>query len=68
MIVDVDELGVDIIRDLRVVFPSLKIVAVSTSPARLTAAKRAGANATVRRAAAKQRLTKVVKRLLQSAG
>jgi hypothetical protein len=67
MVVDVDELGVDVIRDLRIVFPSLKIVAVSTSPAKLAASKRAGANVTVRRAAAKQRLTKVVTRLLRSA-
>jgi hypothetical protein len=66
MVVDVDELGVDVIRDLRVVFPSLRIVAVSSSPAKLAAAKRAGANVTVRRAAAKQRLTKVVTRLLRS--
>jgi Zn-dependent alcohol dehydrogenase len=67
MVVDVDELGVDVIRDLRVVFPSLRIVAVSSSPAKLAAAKRGGANVTVRRAAAKQRLTKVVTRLLRSA-
>ncbi len=66
MIVDVDELGVGVIHDLRVVFPSLKLVALSSSPQQLAAAKRAGANVTVRRAAAKQKLTKVVTRLLRS--
>jgi DNA-binding LytR/AlgR family response regulator len=66
IVVDVDEFGAALVRDLRVVFPNVKIVAVSSSRALRQAAKRSGANATLAWPTSRQRLTKVVTKLLRA--
>jgi hypothetical protein len=66
IVVDVDEFGVGFVRDLHTVFPSLKIVALSSSSVRLAASKRAGASAALPRSTTGPKLAKVVTKLLKS--
>jgi hypothetical protein len=65
IVVDVDQFGVGFVRDLHTVFPSLKIVALSNSSARLAAAMRAGATVALPRSTPPATLAKVVRRLLK---
>jgi hypothetical protein len=65
IVVDVDEFGVGFVRDLHVVFPSVRIVALSGSRARLAAAKRVGAAVVLPRSTSSRTLAKVVGQLLK---
>jgi DNA-binding NarL/FixJ family response regulator len=64
IVVDVDEFGVAMIRDLHTVFPAVKIVALASSPRQLTAALKAGAAVALPRSTPLAVLTRVVQRLL----
>ena len=63
VVVDVDELGLRSVRDLRAVFPDLRIVALTSGPGQRRRALQAGATTAVPRAATPRRLAEVVARL-----
>jgi hypothetical protein len=64
IVVDVDEFGVQFIRDLHTVFPSVRIVALSVSPRKLASALKAGAAIALPRSTPPATLAKVIQRLL----
>jgi uroporphyrinogen-III synthase len=47
VVVDVDRYGVQLVRDLRTVFPGLKVIAVAQGPRTRAAATKAGATVAV---------------------
>ena len=63
IVVDVDRYGMTFLRDLRTVFPSVKLVAMSSSPRTLQQARRAGASATVSRKLSAARILKTIRGL-----
>jgi DNA-binding NarL/FixJ family response regulator len=65
VVVDVDEFGVSVVRDLHVVFPSVKIVALAAGPRTMVAALRAGATVVLPRSTPSATLTKIIQRLAQ---
>jgi DNA-binding NarL/FixJ family response regulator len=65
MIVDVDQFGVAFVRDLHIVFPSMKIVVLSRDPKRLVAALKAGATVALPSSTPSPTLAAVVARLLR---
>jgi hypothetical protein len=64
IVVDVDAFGVSLIRDLHAVFPSMKIVALTSSPRQMIASLKAGAVIALPRATPASVLTRVITRLL----
>jgi hypothetical protein len=64
IVVDVDQFGVAMIRDLHTIFPSVKIVALTSSPRQMTAALKAGASVALPRSTPAALVTRVVERLL----
>jgi hypothetical protein len=64
IVVDVDAFGVSLIRDLHAVFPSTKIVALTSSPRQMTASLKAGAVIALPRATPASVLTRLITRLL----
>jgi hypothetical protein len=64
MIVDVDQFGVGFVRDLHMVFPSMKIVALSRDPKLLAAALKAGATVALPSSTPSPTLAAVVAKLL----
>ena len=64
IVVDVDAFGVSLIRDLHAVFPSTKIVALTSSPRQMIASLKAGAVIALPRATPASVLTRVITRLL----
>jgi hypothetical protein len=63
IVVDVDRYGLQLVRDLHTVFPSLKIVALTNDPRRLAQAVRAGAAVAVPRSTPPADVAKVIRRL-----
>ena len=57
---DVDQFGVGFLRDLHTVFPTLRLVALSSDPATLARAARSGASVTVPRSARVERLARAL--------
>ncbi|HEX9379917.1 MAG TPA: Ig-like domain-containing protein [Gaiellaceae bacterium] len=64
IVVDVDSLGLALIRDLHTVFPSVKIVALASGPRTMAAALRAGAAIVLPRSTPPATLAKVIQKLL----
>jgi DNA-binding NarL/FixJ family response regulator len=64
IVVDADEFGLGLIRDLHTVFPSVKIVALSSSPRMLARAMKAGAVVALPRSTPPATLARVIRRLL----
>jgi len=64
IVVDVDEFGVAFVRDLHTVFPSVKIVALSSSPRTMARALKAGAVIALPRSTPPATLAKVIQKLL----
>jgi hypothetical protein len=64
IVVDVDAFGVSLIRDLHAVFPSTKIVALTSSPRQMVASLKAGASIALPRSTPASVLTRLVTRLL----
>jgi hypothetical protein len=63
VVVDVDRYGVTLVRDLRIVFPSVKLIALSNDPRRLAQAMRAGATVAVPRTTPPKDLAKLIAQL-----
>jgi hypothetical protein len=63
IVVDTDELGVATVRDLHIVFPSVKIVALAAGPKTMAAALRAGATVVLPRTTPPATLAKIIRRL-----
>jgi hypothetical protein len=63
VVVDVDELGVSIVHDLHVVFPSVKIVALAAGPKTMAAALKAGAKVVLPRSTPPAKLAKIIQQL-----
>ncbi|HEY3017207.1 MAG TPA: Ig-like domain-containing protein, partial [Gaiellaceae bacterium] len=64
IVIDVDELGVALIRELHTVFPSVKIVGLASGPRTMAAALRAGAAIVLPRSTPPATLAKVIQKLL----
>ena len=63
VVVDVDEFGVSVVRDLHTVFPSMKIVALASGAKTMSAALKAGATVVLPRSVSPARLAIVIQRL-----
>jgi DNA-binding NarL/FixJ family response regulator len=63
IVVDVDEFGVGLVRDLHAVFPSVKIVALAAGPKTMAAALKAGATIVLPRSTPPATLAKIIQRL-----
>ncbi|HEY6031693.1 MAG TPA: PASTA domain-containing protein, partial [Gaiellaceae bacterium] len=63
VVVDVDRYGVSFLRDLRTLFPSIRLVAVSSSPRALAQARRVGANAALPRASTTATIVRTIRGL-----
>jgi DNA-binding NarL/FixJ family response regulator len=63
IVVDVDRYGLQLVRDLHTVFPSLKIVALTNDPRRLAQAVRAGAAVAVPRSTPPSDVATLIRRL-----
>jgi hypothetical protein len=63
VVVDVDRYGLGLVRDLHVVFPSVKVIALSRRPALLLRALKSGAAAAVPPSAPAPRIARVIRRL-----
>ena len=63
IVVDVDRFGLQLIRDLRLVFPTVRILGLTNDPRRLVQAVRAGATIAVPRSTPPKDLAKLIKRL-----
>jgi len=68
IVVDVDAFGVSLIRDLHAVFPSTKIVALTSGPKQMVASLKAGASIALPRSTPPSVLTRVITRLLAKRG
>jgi hypothetical protein len=64
IVIDVDEFGVAMIRDLHAVFPSVKIVALTSGPRQMAASLKAGAAVALPRSTPATVLTRLIQRLL----
>jgi len=63
LVIDVDRYGVPLVRDLRTVFPSFAIIALTNDPRRLAQAVRAGATVAVPGTTPPKDLAKLIRRL-----
>jgi hypothetical protein len=64
IVVDVDAFAVSLIRDLHAVFPSTKIVALTSGPKQMVASLKAGASVALPRSTPASVLTRVITKLL----
>jgi len=64
IVVDADQFGLAFIRDLHVVFPSVRIIALSSSPRMMSRALKNGAKIALPRSTPPALLARVIKRLL----
>jgi DNA-binding NarL/FixJ family response regulator len=64
IVVDVDQFGVGLISDLHAVFPSAKLVALTSGPKQMVNSLRAGASIALPRSTPASTLVRVVQRLL----
>jgi hypothetical protein len=60
IVVDADEFGLSLVHDLRTVFPNIKLVAVTSDPAKLARAVKAGATLALPKKTSTEKLAKVV--------
>ena len=65
IVVDVDQFGVGLISDLHAVFPSAKLVALTSSPRLMVNSLRAGASIALPRSTPASTLARVIQRLLR---
>ncbi len=65
IVVDIDQFGLSFVRDLHSVYPSVRIVALTSRPKMLAAAVRAGAAIALPRSASEPVLARVINKLLQ---
>jgi hypothetical protein len=63
VVVDVDQYGVRLVHNLHLVFPMVKLIAVSSSPAKLARAKRFGATVVLSKSAGSAKIVKAVSQL-----
>jgi hypothetical protein len=63
VVVDVDEFGVSVVRDLHAVFPAVKIVALAAGPRTMALALKAGATIVLPRSTPPATLAKIIQRL-----
>ena len=63
IVVDVDRNGLELVRDLRTVFPNVRIIALTNDPRRLAQSVRAGAAVAVPRTTPPKDLAKLINRL-----
>jgi hypothetical protein len=63
LVIDVDRYGVELVRDLRTVFPSVAIIALTNDPRRLAQSVRAGATIAVPATTPPKDLAKLIERL-----
>ena len=63
IVVDVDRYGLQLIRDFRLVFPTVRIIGLTNDPRRLVQAVRAGATIAVPSATPPKDLAKLIQRL-----
>jgi hypothetical protein len=63
MVVDADRYGVGLVRDLAIVFPGLRIIALTNDPRRLAQSVRAGATIAVPRSTPPKELARLIARL-----
>jgi hypothetical protein len=63
VVVDVDRFGIAMVRDLRTVFPTVKILALTNDPRRLAQAVRAGATLAVPRTTRPTDIAKLIRQL-----
>ncbi len=63
IVVDVDRYGLQLIRDLRLVFPTVRILALTNDPRRLAQSVRAGATIAAPRSTPPKDLAKLIQRL-----
>jgi hypothetical protein len=64
IVIDVNEFGIGLVRDLHTVFPSVKIVALASGPRLMAGALKAGATVVLPSSTSRATLAKVIKRLL----
>ena len=64
IVVDVDAFGVALIRDLHTVFPSMRIVALTSGPRQMIASLKTGASVALPRSTPASVLTRVITKLL----
>jgi hypothetical protein len=65
IVIDADEFGIALIRELHAVFPSVKIIALASGPRTMAAALKAGASVVLPRSTPPTTLSKVINRLLK---
>jgi DNA-binding NarL/FixJ family response regulator len=64
IVIDVNDFGVGMVRELHAVFPALKIVALTSSPRQLAAALKAGASVALPPSTPASMIARVIQRLL----
>ena len=67
IVVDVDQYGVRLVHNLHLVFPMVKIIAVSSHPSQLVRAKRFGATVVLSKKSGPKKIVKIVSQLAQTA-
>jgi hypothetical protein len=68
VLVDVDRFGLQLVRDLRLVFPSIRIIALTNDPRRLAQSVRAGATIAVPRSTPPKDLARLIVQLAKRRG
>jgi hypothetical protein len=66
IVVDVDQYGVRLVHNLHLVFPMVKIIAVSSHPSQLVRAKRFGATVVLSKKSSPKKIVKIVSQLAQT--
>ena len=66
IVVDVDQYGVRLVHNLHLVFPMVKIIAVSSHPSQLERAKRFGATVVLSKKSSPKKIVKIVSQLAQT--
>ena len=66
IVVDVDQYGVRLVHNLHLVFPMVKIIAVSSHPSQLARAKRFGATVVLSKKSSPKKIVKIVSQLAQT--
>ena len=66
IVVDVDQYGVRLVHNLHLVFPMVKIIAVSSHPSQLVRAKRFGATVVLSKTSSPKKIVKIVSQLAQT--
>ena len=67
VVVDVDQYGVRLVHNLHLVFPTVKLIAVSSKPSQLARAKRFGATIVLAKSAGSVKIVKAVSQLARKA-